>query len=146
MYDHTFLNLQVTRSDIRPHTKWAVSLVIAYGHFSLPRGFVWVWRWWRWQRWWWWRLMCNVTEANISLMLSRLPKLNSNAIQNGLGNLAVWAAIQKCNLNLILTGSFFSTISTWKLYTSLIFSTHQFSSWMFSNHYNSSWHWVTLLR
>ena len=26
MYHHTFLNLQVTRSDIRPHIKWAVSL------------------------------------------------------------------------------------------------------------------------
>ena len=35
MYDHTFLNLQITRSDIRPHIKWAVSLVIAYGHFNL---------------------------------------------------------------------------------------------------------------
>ena len=30
MYGHTFLNLQVTRSDIRPHIKWVVSLVIAY--------------------------------------------------------------------------------------------------------------------
>ena len=42
MYDHTFLNLQITRSDIRLHIKWAVSLVIAYGHFNLPQGFVWV--------------------------------------------------------------------------------------------------------
>ena len=31
MHDHTFLNLQITRSDIRPHMKWAVSLVFAYG-------------------------------------------------------------------------------------------------------------------
>ena len=30
IYDHTFLNLQITRPDIRPHMKWAVSLVIAY--------------------------------------------------------------------------------------------------------------------
>ena len=37
-----FLNLQIVRSDIRPHIKWAVSLVIAYGHFNLPRGIVWV--------------------------------------------------------------------------------------------------------
>ena len=37
-----FLNLQITRSDIRPHIKWAVSLMIAYGHFNLPQGFVWV--------------------------------------------------------------------------------------------------------
>ena len=37
-----FLNLQITRSDIRPHIKWAVSLVIAYGHFNLPHGFMWV--------------------------------------------------------------------------------------------------------
>ena len=36
MYDHTFLNMQITRSDIRPHKKWAVSLVIAYGHLNLP--------------------------------------------------------------------------------------------------------------
>ena len=43
MYDHTFfLRLQITRSGIRPHQKWAVSLVIAYGHFNLPWGFVWV--------------------------------------------------------------------------------------------------------
>ena len=42
MYDHIFLNLQITRLDIRPHIKWAVNLVIAYGHFNLPQGFVWV--------------------------------------------------------------------------------------------------------
>ena len=44
MYDHIFLNLQITKSDIRPHITWAVSLVIAYmyGHFILPQGFVWV--------------------------------------------------------------------------------------------------------
>ena len=35
MYDHTYLNLQITRSDIRLHIKWAVSLVIAYGHFTI---------------------------------------------------------------------------------------------------------------
>ena len=28
MYDHTFLNLSITRSDIRQHIMWAVSLVI----------------------------------------------------------------------------------------------------------------------
>ena len=37
-----FLNLRITRSDIRPHIKWEVSLVIAYGHFNLPQGFAWV--------------------------------------------------------------------------------------------------------
>ena len=42
MYDHTFLNLQITSTDIKPHIKWVVSLVIAYGHFNLPQGFVWV--------------------------------------------------------------------------------------------------------
>ena len=36
-----FLNVQITGSDIRPHIKWVVSLVIAYGHFNLPQGFVW---------------------------------------------------------------------------------------------------------
>ena len=35
-------NLQITRSDIRPHIKWVVCLVIAYGHFTLPWGIVWV--------------------------------------------------------------------------------------------------------
>ena len=35
-----FLNLQIIISNIRPHTKWVVSLVIAYGHFNLPHGFV----------------------------------------------------------------------------------------------------------
>ena len=29
------INLQIARSGIRPHIKWTVSLVIAYGHFSL---------------------------------------------------------------------------------------------------------------
>ena len=42
MNDHTLLNLQITRSDIRPHIKWAVILVIAYGPFNLPPGFVWI--------------------------------------------------------------------------------------------------------
>ena len=42
IYDHNFLNLQITRSDIRPHIKWAVSLGTAYGDFNLPQGFVWV--------------------------------------------------------------------------------------------------------
>ena len=37
-----FLNLQITRSDIRPHIKLAVNLMIANGHFNLPLGFVWV--------------------------------------------------------------------------------------------------------
>ena len=35
------MNLQITSSDIRPHIKFAVSLVIAYGHFNLPPVFVW---------------------------------------------------------------------------------------------------------
>ena len=42
MSDHTFQNLQITRTDFRPHIKWAVSMVIAYGYFNLPQGFVWV--------------------------------------------------------------------------------------------------------
>ena len=44
MYDHTLLvlNLQITRSDIRPHIKWVVCVVIAYGHYNLPWGIVWV--------------------------------------------------------------------------------------------------------
>ena len=37
---HTFLNLQITRSDIKPHIKWDISLVTAYDHFNLPLGFV----------------------------------------------------------------------------------------------------------
>ena len=42
MYDHTFLNLKIARSDISPHIKWAVSLVFAYGHFNVPLGCEWV--------------------------------------------------------------------------------------------------------
>ena len=45
MYDHIFLNLQITGTDIRPHIKWAVHLVIVCGHFNLPQGlcgYVWV--------------------------------------------------------------------------------------------------------
>ena len=36
-----FLNLQITTSDVRPHIKWAVSLMIAYGNINLPQGFEW---------------------------------------------------------------------------------------------------------
>ena len=43
MYGHTFLNLQITRSDIRLDIKWAVSLVFTYGHFNISQEFVWVW-------------------------------------------------------------------------------------------------------
>ena len=42
VWPYILLNLQVTRSDISQHIKWAVSLLIAYGHFNLPQGFVWV--------------------------------------------------------------------------------------------------------
>ena len=38
VWPNLFLNLQIIRSDIRPHIKWVVSLVIAYGHFNLPQG------------------------------------------------------------------------------------------------------------
>ena len=34
-----FLNLQITRSDVRPHIKWAVSLLNAYGHSNLLHGY-----------------------------------------------------------------------------------------------------------
>ena len=42
-----FLNLKIIRPDIRPHIKWAVSLVIAYVPVTLIlprdlRGYVWV--------------------------------------------------------------------------------------------------------
>ena len=37
-----FLNLQITRSDIRPHIKWGVNLVIAYGQFNRLCAYVWV--------------------------------------------------------------------------------------------------------
>ena len=44
MYDHTFYKqVQISRSDIRPHIKWAVILVILHMiTFNLPPGFVWV--------------------------------------------------------------------------------------------------------
>ena len=38
MFDHTLLNLRITRSDIRPHIKWAVNHVITHGHFNLLQG------------------------------------------------------------------------------------------------------------
>ena len=38
VWPYFFLNLQITRSDIRPHIQWAVSLVIVHGHFNLPQG------------------------------------------------------------------------------------------------------------
>ena len=42
MYDHTFLNLQITWSDIRPQIKWSITQIITYGHFNLPLQLVWV--------------------------------------------------------------------------------------------------------
>ena len=33
VWPYFFLNLQTTRLDMRPHIKWAVSLMIAFGHF-----------------------------------------------------------------------------------------------------------------
>ena len=38
MNDHTFLNLQITRSDNWPHVKCDVDLVIAYGQSNFPQG------------------------------------------------------------------------------------------------------------
>ena len=40
MYDHQFSKLANPLSTIRPHIKWTVSLVVAYGHFNLDQGFV----------------------------------------------------------------------------------------------------------
>ena len=47
MYDHTFYkHVQISRSDIRPHTKWAVSLVILHMVTSIFLwglcGYIWV--------------------------------------------------------------------------------------------------------
>ena len=47
MYDHTFYKqVQISRSDIRPHTKWAVSLVILHMVTSIFLrglcGYIWV--------------------------------------------------------------------------------------------------------
>ena len=47
MYDHTFYNqVQISRSDIRPHIKWAVSLVILHMITSIFLqalcGYIWV--------------------------------------------------------------------------------------------------------
>ena len=45
MFDHTptlLKFLQITRSDIRSHEMWAVSLVIADGKLNLRQEFVWV--------------------------------------------------------------------------------------------------------
>ena len=38
----TILYLQMITSETRPHVKWVVNLVIAYGHFNVPHVFVWV--------------------------------------------------------------------------------------------------------
>ena len=43
MYDQTiFCVCKSSKSDTRPQAKWAVTMVIADGHFNLPQGFVWV--------------------------------------------------------------------------------------------------------
>ena len=39
---YSFLSLQITRADIRPQVKWAVSLALAVGPTVLPQGFLWV--------------------------------------------------------------------------------------------------------
>ena len=41
VWPYSFLCLQITRSDTRPHAKWAVSLVIADGHLIFLSGFCW---------------------------------------------------------------------------------------------------------
>ena len=38
VWPYYFQCLQITKSDIRPQVKWAVTLVIADGHFNLPQG------------------------------------------------------------------------------------------------------------
>ena len=35
-----FYACKIPRSDIRPYIKWAVGLVVAYGHLNLPHGIV----------------------------------------------------------------------------------------------------------
>ena len=40
VWPHSFLCLQITRSDIRSEVKWAVNMIIADSHFNLPQGFV----------------------------------------------------------------------------------------------------------
>ena len=42
MYDHTFSKLVHHQIRHQATHRVAVSLVIAYGHFNLPQGFVWV--------------------------------------------------------------------------------------------------------
>ena len=42
VWPYFFLKLANARSDIRPHIKWAVSLVFANGHFNIPLGCEWV--------------------------------------------------------------------------------------------------------
>ena len=45
VWPYYFLCLQITKSDIGPQAKWALSRPIAEGHFNLPQGFggyVWV--------------------------------------------------------------------------------------------------------
>ena len=44
-WTYSFLGLQISKSDIRPHVKWAVNLVSADGYFNIPQGlcgYVWV--------------------------------------------------------------------------------------------------------
>ena len=48
MYDDSFICLQIARSDIRPHVKWAVNLVIADDKYSssgicMCRAYVTIW-------------------------------------------------------------------------------------------------------
>ena len=40
MCDHTFSELAIHQIRHQVTHKWAVSLVIAYGHFNIPRGFM----------------------------------------------------------------------------------------------------------
>ena len=43
MYDHIFYKqVQISRSDIRPHIVGCQPGDFAYGHFNIPPGFVWV--------------------------------------------------------------------------------------------------------
>ena len=40
--DHTLSEVANAQISHQAHIKWIISLVIAYGHVSIPRGFVWV--------------------------------------------------------------------------------------------------------
>ena len=114
-----FLNLQIIKSDIRPHIKWAVSLVLAYGDFYIPLGFMWVCMGWHTHvlplrgqyvccSIWWCGWGCLHGYALINMSWNYLECLPSQVGKQGRGSLQISDSVHRC-----LQHHLWGATSTW---------------------------------